>query len=86
MNKNANIYATQLVRSNGLPTALKIAKRCAEGSSPRVETELPNSSKSLFNIFFPNGKKGEAQRAIKQRRRNHGFWTQVFHILNKGAK
>jgi general stress protein 26 len=75
----AQEHAKALVRSNGIDSALKIAHRSMVNSNS--ENELPKST-----VFFPTHSKTSTQKAIRERKRTNGFWTQVLGLLNKGIK
>lgn len=79
---NAIEYTKDLVRTNGIDVAYRIAERCAKASHASNETLLPNPMKNA-NVFFPNVRKGGTTQAIRERARTHGFWAQVLGILKK---
>lgn len=75
---NAQTFALELKKRNGLDKAYSIAQGRMQGTDPKQWSSLPSST-----IYFAKDRKGSSGASEKKMRSVHGFWTQTFHILNK---
>lgn len=74
----AETVAKNLIKSNGLTQAIKIAHRSINSV---VAAELPKGE-----VFYPTMPKGASVQADKDRKATSNFWSHVSGILNKAGK
>lgn len=71
-------YAEQLKKGAGVDRAYKIALGAVKALDVSNRANIPRGE-----VFYKKDRKGQESLPEKHLRSLHGFWTQVYHIIDK---